>query len=732
MRRSCLPMPVVVVVLVLVGAVPPAGADHEGGPPPEPCDMDIGLVIDRSGSMAGAKIAAAKTGSQAFVSTLSPVLDQSGLTIYSSLGASAVTQPLTPVHADTDAAIAAIFASGNTYMGEAIVKSHNDFLANGRPTARWIMVVLADGDSSDDPIAPANAAKADGIEIYSIAVQGSNPSQMIAIASTPPTKYYKTAATAADVETAFEQIADDVHQLCSDFQATEACDGQPVVMDDLSRVRSPATLVKAEWDFGDGTTYVDDPWTGTVTHTYTTAGVFDVLVEVTDSTGAQAHMQKEVRIMGCPVAAFACVTLTDPYLRVAFKDLSTDPDNNIDTWSWTLGDGTSAAGAGFDRHDYPAKGWYTVTLIITDEDGNSDESTNDCFADLNLPPVIDPQPVVVVWEGERVTYQVTGHDPDHDPTWFAWNRGQLPPPAAFDLETQGFEWQTRKGDAGTYMDVHYEIHDFEFMDAMQTGVIVLRAPEPPAPAQSDADDDGMPDQHDNCPYLFNPSQADSDGNGVGDACQGMEFLVLPPGTVMAEDGAPPASDGGAEAPDIDLDGVPDGQDNCPSVPNAAQADRDRDGLGDFCDPDLDGDGVPQLDPLGFLLDNCPYAANADQADRDGDGFGDACQGDRDSDRVPDEADNCLWIPNADQADEDGDGVGDACQALPGGSGAFLPGAGMTPSMPPAHGARGSGAASLAGAGVGAGVLGVGAVAGLLVALACILAVRRARRGRDSP
>ena len=58
----------------------------------------------------------------------------------------------------------------------------------------------------------------------------------------------------------------------------------------------------------------------------------------------------------------------------------------------------------------------------------------------------------------------------------------------------------------------------------------------------DSDGDGIPDAQDNCPSVYNPSQADSDGDGVGDAC-----------------------------------------DNCPSVSNHDQADGDHDGMGDACD-----------------------------------------------------------------------------------------------------------------------------------------------------
>jgi cysteine-rich repeat protein len=103
-------------------------------------------------------------------------------------------------------------------------------------------------------------------------------------------------------------------------------------------------------------------------------------------------------------------------------------------------------------------------------------------------------------------------------------------------------------------------------------------------------------------------------------------------------------------PDLDSDGWPNGEDDCPDLYDPNQGDMDGDGLGDTCDPDDDGDGI------GDYSDNCPSQANAEQSDLDADGMGDPCDPDADGDgflAVAYGGDDCndgdaltfpLWFP----------------------------------------------------------------------------------------
>ncbi|MBN1211313.1 MAG: thrombospondin type 3 repeat-containing protein [candidate division Zixibacteria bacterium] len=179
-------------------------------------------------------------------------------------------------------------------------------------------------------------------------------------------------------------------------------------------------------------------------------------------------------------------------------------------------------------------------------------------------------------------------------------------------------------------------------------------------AAQDADGDGILDNDDNCPTVYNPGQADSDGDGVGDTCDNCPTVDNP----LQED--------------QDGDEVGNVCDNCPQIANTNQLNSDADEFGNACDncpmmdnplqEDQDGDEV------GNVCDNCPQIANTDQLNSDADEFGNACdncpsvynpdQLDTDGDELGDVCDNCENYPNPLQEDSDGDEIGDSCDNCP--------------------------------------------------------------------
>lgn len=127
-------------------------------------------------------------------------------------------------------------------------------------------------------------------------------------------------------------------------------------------------------------------------------------------------------------------------------------------------------------------------------------------------------------------------------------------------------------------------------------------------------------------------------------------------------------------------GVPDNEPSCtPTRPEPVDGSTVY--TGEITAADGDGDGIPNAD------DNCPTVFNpvrpvdnGAQGDFDGDGVGDACDicplnanettctsidpNDKDADGVPNATDNCPDDQNPNQEDADGDDKGDACDACP--------------------------------------------------------------------
>jgi len=131
------------------------------------------------------------------------------------------------------------------------------------------------------------------------------------------------------------------------------------------------TIVSYHWNFGDGIEITEtDP---IAYHNYTTNGIFDVTLNVTDSEGLWDVETKPITIINYPTAYFT-YSLENPLVGEAIifnASLSTPNGGTITNYYWNFGDGTNDTEA-IVAHAYTAAGNYTVSLTITDSEGLSD------------------------------------------------------------------------------------------------------------------------------------------------------------------------------------------------------------------------------------------------------------------------------------------------------------------------------------------------------------------------
>lgn len=136
---------------------------------------------------------------------------------------------------------------------------------------------------------------------------------------------------------------------------------------------NPANVNFYEWDFGDGTTVVGPR---TISHTYNTAGTFNVRLIIVESTGCKDTATKfaYIRVNG-PTADFQPAQLSAcKGTSLNFNDLSTsDGVNPIVEWTWNWGDGSiqTLTSPPFS-HTYNIPLLYSVILTVRDSRGCTD------------------------------------------------------------------------------------------------------------------------------------------------------------------------------------------------------------------------------------------------------------------------------------------------------------------------------------------------------------------------
>jgi len=204
--------------------------------------------------------------------------------------------------------------------------------------------------------------------------------------------------------------------------ATTAYTGEIIYFNASSSYDFDGSIVSYFWAFGDGTNA-----TGViVTHAYGDNGNYVVTLTVTDDDSATASATATKTVLNRPPVALFTESATMVYTgEVIYFNASAsyDPDGVIASYFWNFGDGTNATGV-VVSHAYSDNGVYTVTLIVTDNDGAT-ATTTATKTVLNRPPVaIFTESAETVYIGQSITFNASNsYDPDGTIASYFWNFG---------------------------------------------------------------------------------------------------------------------------------------------------------------------------------------------------------------------------------------------------------------------------------------------------------------------
>ncbi len=169
------------------------------------------------------------------------------------------------------------------------------------------------------------------------------------------------------------------------FSSNEICLSDTTDFIDSSSVLS-GSITAWSWNFVDNSAIstIQQP-----THIYTNFGIYTTTLVVTSDNGCIDSISKNTLIHPPPNAMFGTEAVCSGS-NTNFIDLSTIPSNimndTIQSWTWNLGDSSSADGQN-PTHLYSNSGLYSVQLLVVSSFG--------CLDSITKTAVVNPNPAVV-------------------------------------------------------------------------------------------------------------------------------------------------------------------------------------------------------------------------------------------------------------------------------------------------------------------------------------------------
>jgi uncharacterized protein YegL len=188
--------------------------------------VDVMLVIDRSGSMAGRMISDAKQAAVEFVNQMDLTVDQVGVASFATTGRGTLDHPLSRDASAVIQAINRLSAGGETDIKEGLEIAATEIISSGHhlATNAPVIIILSDGHhnetSSGELLATAGRIKQAGIRIISIGLGSyADERQLKAVASSSTDYYY--APDSADLADIYRSIAATARVAARDMVITD-------------------------------------------------------------------------------------------------------------------------------------------------------------------------------------------------------------------------------------------------------------------------------------------------------------------------------------------------------------------------------------------------------------------------------------------------------------------------------------------------------------------------------
>ncbi len=186
----------------------------------------------------------------------------------------------------------------------------------------------------------------------------------------------------------------------------------------------PADPLTFSWNFGDGS----PPVSGSqVTHTFADNGAYTITLTVEDDDGA-ADTRSETLVINN--LAPQINALTGDFVGIEGQQLNytasaNDPGADTLTYRWDFGDGDVEEGVNLTSvsHAYTSEDNYTLTLTVTDDDGQATSINRTVSVGGSEPVITSLDGDTTGPEGQAFDFVAQAIDPNGDPIIYTWEFG---------------------------------------------------------------------------------------------------------------------------------------------------------------------------------------------------------------------------------------------------------------------------------------------------------------------